>query len=288
DRTVFIFAFSLTTLVGVAVGLIPALHASRADLHSGLQQSSGRTVGGHQLTRRVLVVAEIALALVLLVSAGLLLRSLQRLFAISPGFEASHLLTMQVQTSGSQFNKETSQQFFAQALEAVRQVADVKAAAFTSQLPLSVDLDEYGAHFENDDPNLGYSAFRYSVSPGYCEAMGIPLRYGRLLTAGDMADAPPVALISESLARRRFPDQDPIGQRVHLGPADGPWYTIVGVVGDVKQASLAALQSDAFYTTPEQWRFTDNPLSLVVRTIGDAAALTPVIRQAIWSVDKDQ
>jgi predicted permease len=288
DRTVFAFAFGLTTLVGVIVGLIPALHASRADLHSGLQQSSGRTVSGHQLTRRVLVVAEIALALVLLVSAGLLLRSLHRLFAISPGFDTSHLLTMQVQVSGGRFDKQTSEQYFAQVLEAVRQTSDVKAAAFTSQLPLSGDLDEYGAHFEYDDANTGYSAFRYSISPGYCEAMGIPLRRGRLLDARDTADAPPVALISESLALRKFPNQDPLGQRVQLGPANGPWYAIVGVVGDVKQASLSALESDAFYTTFEQWRFADNPLSLVIRTGGDAAALTSDIRQAIWSVDKNQ
>src|SRR6185436_7838319 len=134
-----------------------------------------------QLTRRVLVVAEVALALVLLVSAGLLMRSLQRLFAISPGFDTSHLLTMQVRTSGRRFDKAANDRFFAEALEAMRRVPGVTAAAFTSQLPLSGDRDEYGAHFEHDDPKVGYSSLRYAVSPGYFEMMGIPLRRGRLL-----------------------------------------------------------------------------------------------------------
>jgi len=288
DETVFAFGLGITTLIGLVVGLIPALHMSRDDLHIGLQQRSQRTAGGHQTTRRVLVVAEVALALVLLVSAGLLLRSLQRLFAVDPGFDASHLLTMQVQTSGSRFDKDTTNRFFAQALEAVRNVPGVTAAAFTSQLPLSGDLDEYGAHFENDSPEAGYSVFRYAVTPGYFETTGIELRHGRPLDSHDVAGAPVAVLISESLAKRKFPGQDPIGRRLRVGPSDGPWDTIVGVVGDVKQASLVASQSDAVYITPEQWRFADNAMSLVVRARGDAAALAPAIKQAIWSVDKDQ
>ena len=104
----------------------------------------------------------------------------------------------------------------------------------------------------------------------------------------DVTDAPPVTLISESLAKRRFPDQDPIGKRVHIGgKVGGPMYTIVGVVGDVKQMSLALSESDAVYTTTEQWHWADGTLSLVVRARGDAA-LTPAIKSAVWSVDKDQ
>jgi predicted permease len=149
DGAVVAFGIGITTLIGVVVGLIPALRASRGDMHIGLQQSSQRSAGGNQATRRALVVAEVALALVLLVSSGLLLRSLQRLFSISPGFDSSHLLTMQVQTSGRRFdNDDTTNRFFTQALEAVRSVPGVTAAAFTSQLPLSGDLDEYGVHFE--------------------------------------------------------------------------------------------------------------------------------------------
>ena len=290
DRPVFAFALGITALMGLLVGLIPALHTSRGDLHVGVQESSARTAGGHQWTRRTLVVAEVAVSLVLLVSAGLLLHSLRRLFAVPPGFDASRLLTMQVQTYGRRYDDDrVCHQFFAQALDAVRQVPGVTAAAFTSQLPLSGDSDEYGARFENDDPNGGYPVFRYAVTQGYFEMIGIPLRRGRLLNEHDVAGAPEAILISESLAKRRFPDQDPIGKRVHVGGRiDAPLYTIVGVVGDVKQMSLAMSESDAVYTTTTQWHWADGTLSLVVRARGDAAVLAPALRQAIWSVDKDQ
>jgi putative ABC transport system permease protein len=293
DGAVFAFTLGITTVIGLAVGLAPALHASRSDLNTGLQQSSLRTARGHQRTRRTLVVAEVALALVLLVSAGLLLRSLERLFAIDPGFDASRLLTMQVQATGRRFDEEATHRFFAQAIEKVREVPGVTAAAFTSQLPLSGDLsDGYGVHFESGPPGnteTDNSALRYAVSPGYFETMAIPLRRGRLLDEHDAANAPPAVVISESLAKSKFPDQDPIGQRLRLGPSDGPWDTIVGVVGNVKQTSLAVSESDAVYIVPTQWRlFVDRRLWLVVRGQGDAAALAPAIEQAIWSVDKDQ
>jgi putative ABC transport system permease protein len=288
DGAVFAFGMMVTTLIGVSVGLVPALHISRGNLHLGLQQSTLRTAGGNLWTRRALVVSEVALALILLVSAGLLWRSLERLFAINPGFDSSHLLTMQVQTSDRRFNKAANDRFFSQALEAINRIPDVSGAAFTNQLPLSGDDDEYGAHFEGDAPNSGYNVFRYAVSPGYFETLGIPLRRGRLLDTRDLACAQPALLISESLAQRKFPNQDPIGRRVHIGPIDLPWYTIVGVVGDVKQPSLAAIQSDAVYTTATQWHFADNAMSLVVRTRGNTAELVSAIRSAIWSVDKDQ
>ena len=293
DGTVFAFALGITTLIGLAVGLIPALHASQGDLNMKLQQSSRRTAGGHQWMRRTLVVAEISLALVLLVGAGLLLRSLSLLFAIDPGFDTSQLLTMQVQASGSRFDDDKTHRFFAQSLEAVRELPGVSAAAFSSQLPLSGELDDgYGVHFESsatDNPEADRGAFRYAVSPGYLETMGIPLRHGRLLNAQDTADKPPVVLISESLARSKYQDQDPIGQRIRLGANDGPWSTIVGVVGDVKQTSLTVSQTNAVYMTTAQWRlFADRALWLVVRARAEPAELAPAIRQAIWSVDKDQ
>jgi putative ABC transport system permease protein len=293
DGVVFAFAFAITALIGLAIGLIPALHSSWGDLHLGLQQSSRRTAGGQQLARRSLVVAEISLALVLLVSAGLLWRSLERLFATDPGFDASHVLSMQVQESGHQFDSDGARdRFFTQALEAVSQVPGVTAAAFTSQLPLSGDFESFGVQFQLDPNDNSESGLRYAVSPGYFEAMHIPLRRGRLLDEHDVAGAPQAILLSESFAKRKFPGQDPIGQRVRVGPdighADQPWGTIVGVVGDVKQASLALNASDAFYTTTTQYSWVDNVQSLVVRTHGDAAALTSAIEKAIWSVDKDQ
>ncbi len=294
DETVFAFALGITTLIGLGVGLTPALHASRGDLNIELQQSSRRAAGGHQWMRRTLVIAEVSLALVLLVAAGLLFRSLSRLFAIDPGFNTSQLLTMQVQASGSRFDDERTHRFFAQSLEAVRELPGVSAAAFSSQLPLSGDLDDgYGVHFESsetDRPGDTRGAFRYAVTPGYLETMAIPLRSGRLLDAHDTANSPPVVLISESLARSKFQDQDPIGQRVRVGATDGPWSTIVGVVGDVKQTSLTVSQTNAVYMTTAQWRlFADRALWLVVRAAhGEPEELAPAIRQAIWSVDKDQ
>jgi len=288
DVTVLVFAFALSALIGVGVGIIPAIHATRTDLHGGVQQGSHRTATAHQTTRRLLVIAEVALALVLLASAGLLLRSLQRLFAIDPGFTASHVLTMQVQTAGRRFDKPTTDRFFERSLDAVRAVPGVEAAAYTSQLPLSGDDDEYGAHFEGDSSNAGYNVFRYAVSPGYFEALRIPLERGRFLDKRDTADAPRAVVISATLARRKFAHRDPIGQRVHIGPTDQPWYTVVGVVGDIKQASLAASQPDAVYITPTQSWFVDSALSLVVRSTADTRTMTPIIKQAVWSIDKDQ
>lgn len=294
DSTAFAFAFVVATLVGLAVGLIPALRASRTDPSSGLQQSSRRTSGAHQWTRRALVVSEVALALVLLVTAGLLFRSIERLFDVAPGFDSSQLLTMQVQESGHRFEDDAVKyHFFAQALEAVRRVPGVKAASFTSLLPFSGETDVYGVEFEGaNGSNENYAAFRYAVTAGYCEEMGIPLRRGRMLDAHDVAGAPPAVLISESLAKRKFPDRDPIGQRLRMGPdigrADRPWGAIVGVVGNVRQMSLAVSDSDAVYITTPQWSWVDNVQSLVVRAHGNAAALAPAIRNAIWSVDKDQ
>lgn len=291
--SVFIFALAITTLIGLLIGIVPALHGSKVDLHAGVQQTSRRTASGHQLTRRALVVAEIAFALVLLVSAGLLLRSLQQLFAIDPGFNTPHLLTMQVQTSGPKFDTDATHRFFAQSLEAVRRIPGVKAAAFTSQLPMSGQLEDgYGVHFESSptgNPQADEGALRYAVSPGYFETMGLPLRRGRFLNTLDTANAPLSVVISESLAKSKFPGQDPTGQRLRIGANDGPWFTIVGVAGNVKQTSLAISQTDAVYITTEQWQlFADKALWLVVRAHGDAATLAPSVRSAIWSVDKDQ
>jgi len=293
DGTVFAFALGITAVVGLVLGLIPARHAAGGDLHVGVQKNSVRTASGQQWTRRSLVVAEVAIALVLLVSAGLLLRSLQRLFVIDPGFDASQVLTMQVQESGHRFNDDGARaRFFTQVLEAVRQIPGVASAAFTSQLPLSGDFESFGVQFQSDPNDNSEAGFRYAVSPGYFEAMHIPLRRGRLLDEHDVPDSPQAVLLSESFAKRKFPGQDPLGQRVRVGPdigrADRPWATIVGVVGDVKQASLALSESDAFYTSTSQWSWVDNTQSLVIRAHGDAAALTPAIKNAVWSVDRDQ
>jgi putative ABC transport system permease protein len=230
--------------------------------------------------------------MVLLVSAGLVLRSLQRLLAVDPGFDGSHLLTMQVQESGHYYDSDAHRlQFFKNALAAVRMVPGVVSADFTSQLPMSGDYEVYGMQFENDRTALE-GGFRYAVTPGYSDTMRIPLRRGRRLNEGDTTGAPTAVLVSESFARRKFGDHDPIGTRVRIGPdagqAEKPWATIVGVVGDVRQESLAVGPEDAFYVSTTQWQWADEVLSLVVRTRGDGATLVPAVRDAIWSVDKDQ
>jgi putative ABC transport system permease protein len=292
DGSALAFTLGITTLIGLVIGVIPALHGSDADVYGGIQQRSTRTTGGHQFTRRTLVVVQVALALVLLVGAGLLFRSLQQLFAVPPGFKPENLLTMQVQTAGRQFrDPDTTQRFFDQTLEAVRHLPGVSAAAFTNQLPLTGEEDVMGVHFEltpaaaADESHDGY---RYAVSPDYFEAMGIRLRRGRVLNERDIAGAPLAAVINEAFAARRLPGLDPIGQRVHVGPDSGPWFTVVGVVADVKQRALGQSRSDAIYITAAQWRFADNARWLVVRTQGDAAALAPAIRRTIWSVDSNQ
>lgn len=290
NTAVFVFAFAITLLVGFAVGLIPSWQASLGDLQKSLQEGSQRVAGSHQRIRQSFVVVEVALALLLLVTTGLLFHSIRRLLAVPPGFEASNVISLQVQTNGRRYDDErVSNQFFAQALEAVRQVPGVTAAAFTSQLPLSGDMDVYGAQFEDDNPEIAYPAYRYAVTADYFDTLGIPLHRGRLLDVHDTEKTPAAVLISESLAKRRFPNQDPLGKRLHIGGRNGtPEFTIVGVVGDVKQMSLGLSDSDAVYTTTTQWTFPERTLSLVVRGRVDISALVPAIKNAVWSVDNDQ
>lgn len=291
NPAVFAFAVGVTTLVGILVGLVPALHGSRGNLHNTMQKSSRRAAGSHQWTRRFLVVGEVALALVLLASAGLLLRSLQRLFAIDPGFDASNVLTMQIQESGRRYDKDEARLlFFRQALERVRQVPGVVSAGLTGQLPLSGDYEVYGAQMENETREQGGGVLRYAITPGYLETMRVPLRRGRFISEQDWNSPTKVALINESLAKQKFPNQDPVGRKIcircDVGP-NQPWSTIIGVVGDVRQTSLELGNNDAAYMPNTQWYWGDEVMSLVVRTRGDAALYAPALRSAIWSVDKD-
>jgi putative ABC transport system permease protein len=290
---VLVFAVLITTTVGLAFGVAPALHATRGDLYHGLMRTSRRLTGSRRVTRASLVVSEVALAMVLLVGSGLLLRSMTRLFAVSPGFDPSHLLTMEVVTGGPRFTSDTATHaYFQRVLEAAGAVPGVETAALTSQLPLTNDYDAYGVHSEarprantEQDP----SAHRYAVSGRYLETMRIPVLRGRGLTDRDRGDGLAVLLINQAFARREWPGTDPIGQRVRLGDAtQGPWRTIVGIVGDVKQVSLSADQPNAIYVPEEQWPWADFEMSLVVRTRGDPAALVPALRRAVWSVDRDQ
>ena len=290
DGWVLLFALALVTMISLAVGIVPALYGSRADLRVNTRPTTDSH--GREIARRTLVVVQLAFALVLLAGSGLLLRSLQHLLAMPPGFEPTNVLTLQVQTAGRRFrDPKATHRFFAEALDAVRRVPGVSIAGATSQLPLTGDHDVWGVQFESVPPaavNESRDASRYAVAPGFFEAMRIPLRRGRLLNAQDDASAPHVAVISESAAKRRLPGVDAIGQRLRIGGSPG-WFTIVGIVGDVRHQSLAIEPSDTVYVTNEQWtQFADQARWLVVRGQRDPRALLPAIRAAIASVDKDQ
>lgn len=288
---VFWCGVTLTAMIGVGLGVLSAWHASRRELHADLGAASLRSTGARRPVRRALVVVQVALALVLLVGSSLLLRSLGRLLAVDPGFRSTGVLTLQVQVSRQRFSEAgAAARFFERALDAVRAIPDVASVGMTSQLPLSGDLDAYGAHFETapDRPAESHGIFRYAVSNGYLETLGISLREGRFFDARDRANAPRVAVISESLARRRFAAASPIGARLRIGPTDSAPYTIVGVAGDVRQMTLADGETDAVYTPADQWHFPDLVRSLVIRTPGDPRALVSPVREALRSVDREQ
>jgi putative ABC transport system permease protein len=293
DFKVFVFGFTLTAAVGLVVGLLPALGAVRADATDGLHHTARMGFGIRGATRNALVVAEVALAAVLLVGGGLLYRSVTRLVSVPPGFDASGVVTMQVVQPGRAMSSDAARLvLYQQVLAAVRQIPGVVDAALTSGLPLSGDVDGYGLEAQSR-PDLrngaAGSAIRYVVTPDYFAAMRIPLRRGRLLSAADRPGEPESVVINESMARRLFGDRNPIGERVRFGPElnGDTWDYVVGVVGDVKHYSLAADAPDAFYVATSQWHWVDNVQTLVVRTNGGPAALAPSLQRAVWSVNRN-
>jgi putative ABC transport system permease protein len=293
NGAVLAFALLATATVALAFGLLPALQAARGSMQADLQGASRRTTVGSRGARSVLVAAEVALAVVVLAGSGLLLRSMARLFEVRPGFDAGGVLTLQVQLNGHRFDNDTvAWRYYDDLLERVRAVPGVAAAALTSQLPLSGDFDANGVHLERHprpDPEDDPSAHRYAVSAGYLEAMRIPVLRGRTLTPQDRGGTVPVLLVNQEFARKYFPGEDPIGQRVRVGAAaSGPWWTIVGVTGDVHQVTLAGSASDALYLPESQWMFADGAMWLVVRSRTDRAALASAVRQAIWASDPNQ
>jgi len=234
-----------------------------------------------------------ALALVLLIGSGLLLRSMDQLLAISPGFTADGVLTLQVQTGGPNFaNNDATWAYFDRVLASVSAVPGVEAAGNTSQLPLSGDFDAYGIHMKDHvvvNPEEDGSAFRYAVSAGYLEALRIPILKGRTILESDRAGQPEVAVIGETFAKHRWPGEDPIGKQFRIGDSEtGPWWTVVGVVKDVKQIALGAEFASEVYLPEQQWKWADGAMSFVIRTKGDPSVIAPALRRAIWSVDKDQ
>jgi putative ABC transport system permease protein len=283
-------AISLAT--GIAFGLAPALGAGRIEPAAAIADVSGGTAGIRR--RRFLgglIVVDVALAIVLLCGAGLLIRSLARLFDVDPGFRPENLVSMNVHLSGPKFKEDPAVlAFYRLALDRVRTLPGVRSAAVVSQLPLGKDFDAYGVHAEdrpNANPENDPSADRFSVSPDYLATMGIPLRRGRRLTAGDRADAPRVVVVNEVLARRFWGAEDPIGRRVKIGGMDGPWRTIVGVVGDVRHRGLDAPLSPQIYLPEEQFS-ADNDMTLVIRAERTPAAVGAAASRVVRDLDRDQ
>jgi len=291
DGRAFAFAIGVSTLVGLVVGLVPALQGARGDLRASLHESTRRAVGGHQGARRALVVTEMALSLMLLTCAGLLLRSVHTVFAVPPGFDPTNVLTMQIQTAGPRLaDDSTRAHYFENVLDAVRQLPGVQDAAFTSLLPLAGGMDSYGVHLvgsQSANDTQDGAATRYAVTADYLRLMRIPLLRGRLLDRGDATGQPVAAVVSETFAKE-LSASNPIGQRFQFGPASASESVVVGVVGNVKQQSLLSTDMNAVYLLDTRWAWLDRALWLVIRTSGNPSALSAPVKNAIWAIDRNQ
>jgi len=290
DGRVLGFTLLVSLVTGVLFGLFPALQSARADVQLALKEAGDRTQSGRQnRLRSLLVVSEIALALVLLVGAGLLVRSFIRILNVAPGFEQRSLLTMMVPAVGTKYQQDESVvAFYQSVLDRVKTLPGVEAAGIVSNLPFGGNGDRVGFHIEEKplaNPAEAPSAERYGISPEYLRAMGIPVLRGRSFSDEDTAGKPLVVLIGATLAKRYWPNEDPIGKRVRLGDSTGPLRTIVGIVGDVDHQGLDAPPDIQVYTPQAQ--FTDSFMQLVVRTKVDPASLTAAVRNEIRAVDAD-
>ncbi|MEO8225144.1 MAG: ABC transporter permease, partial [Gammaproteobacteria bacterium] len=287
------FTAAVSIVTGLLFGLIPAFATARPDLFTALRPG-GRHTGNRSkgTVRAVLVGAEVALAVMLLVGAGLLMRSLEQLLSVDPGFDPKNLLTMTVQTTGAKYSdNDPTWAFWERTLDAVRAVPGVESAAWTSQLPLGGNFDRYGVQIQGKvlaNPEEAPAADRFSVSPDYLAVMRIPLKRGRGFSPTDIGKNPPVVVIDENFARIGWAGADPIGQKVQYGGDDQPWRTIVGIVRNVQHTALDLDQAPQLYIPESQGQFADNSMALVVRSRGEPAALTAAVRAAIKSVDPSQ
>ena len=288
DVRVLGFSVVLSVATAFIFGLLPAIRASRIDLQASIHGDTRKTAHAPtSIARRLLVAADVALAVVLLIGAGLMIKSVGRLLEVHPGFDPDHVLTMQISMVGQAYRKDEVVAMKTEAMvEKLRALPGVEAVAAAGQIPLGGNGDMWGFHVEHrtwgpEDPSVE----RYSITPDYFTVMRIPLRRGRLITAADRAGVDRAMVIGERAAQRMWPGADPIGQRVKIGGFEGPWYTIVGIVGDVRHKSLSAPTTMQMYTSQAQ--LTDSFLTFVIRSGGDPSALAAEARQAIWSVASD-
>jgi len=297
DSRVFLFTLGVTMLTALAFGAVPAFHAARANPGNTLGETGRDLSGGvsGRYLRRVLVVAEVAVAVVLLVGAGLLMRSFQRLRQVDIGFKPDKLLTMRMVLPMPKYAKpENRRAFYDELLRRVDELPGVESAGMISFLPLSTSGMKFSFSVEGrnqpNDMQLPFALYRV-VSPDYFNALGVALQRGRLFDSRDSATSTPAIIINRHLAEQFWPGEDPTGKRLKIGPADSPnpWATVVGVVGNVRQAGLyGELLPELYVPYAQERRPWVAPRDLVVRVNGDSAALTGAVREAVWAVDKDQ
>lgn len=300
DWNVLLFTVVIAMAAGVLFGVVPAIQSVRGDLQAPLKEGgrSGSAGAGHHRTRAVLVIAEIALSLVLLVAAGLLLRSFMLLQKVDAGFSAppENLLTMvitpkTVRNAENPFAFNTGIiSFYQRVMESVGRLPGVQHVAVSDSIPpdLAGEDDSFSIAGRPWSDQAYPSTALPKVSPDYFRALGVPLVRGRFFTHEDTAKSAPVTIISESLARRYFPDTDPIGQKIQASAPSGnnsPYMDVVGVVGDLKYWGLESESATAYYQ-PYTQNFSSTSF-LVVRSPKPAAALATMIEREIHSVDKD-
>jgi predicted permease len=297
-----LYAMTLALGTGIVFGLVPALQATRFDIRDTLSQDgrgSGAGGAGHRRMRSALVVAEIALALVLLVGAGLLLRSFSALTRTEPGFDPISLLIVDLPLSPQTYRENATRTAAVERIiESVRALPGVRGAATTTMLPMAGGgaTIHFNRAFQpprgpDDYVMAGYRA----VSAGYLETIGVPLRKGRLLTAADREGAARVVVINESMAKQFFPDRDAIGERIQLGTEPDPGFPqmeVVGVVGDVKQSFEAGSKAEMFVPYAQ---YPDGILAgmyrntfLVVRTSAAPEDVAASVRSTIREIDPNQ
>ena len=296
DMQVLTFTALVAVVTSVAFSLAPAFRALRVDLADSLKDGAqGASSGGaRQRFRNALVVVEMALAVVLLVGAGLMLRSLWSLQRVQLGFDPSHVLTMRLSLPQATYqNPEQVVEFYARLVDRVRQLPGVRSAGAVRALPLASTIGDWGLRIEGYTPSPGTGAKGdwQIVTAGYLDAMGERLIRGRAITSADRADTMLVALINEQMARLYWQGRDPIGGRLRLGGSNSarPWVTVVGVVADVRHNGITDVVKEKFYIPHSQWdKSTGNPIrsmSLVIKVNGEPSSLTSPVRQVIREMD---
>ena len=301
DRFVVLFTAGIGIVAALLFGIVPAWHASNVDPNEALKEGSASTTGSRtrMRLRSVLVVSEIALALVLLAGAGLLLKTLANLGQIDPGFRPQGVMTAALALPPTTYDKPEKQiAFFQAVLDRLKNAPGVTAAGAGYPLPFS-NTDGSASFRIEDRPEVpgdpGPHGDIRSVTPGYFAALGIPILKGRYFTDEDRKGTQPVAIIDENLARLYWPDQDPIGKHLQQSSSD-PWSTIVGVVGHIRFNSLAGDETsgqDARSSTKGSYYF---PIAqsqataafVVARTPGDPGNLSAAIQEAVHGVDSNQ